>query len=118
LTVPLVATSVRHHAIRFTHFNIRVWKPALAAAGMETIRENGCHALRHHFASVLLDGGESIKAVSEYLGHADAGCTLRIYTHLMPSSADRTRRVVDSAWRSAIDVPYDGSSVAKVLVKG
>lgn len=53
--------------------------------------------VRHHYASVLLDAGESIKAVSEYLGHADAGFTLRTYTHLMPSSDERTRQAVDGA---------------------
>jgi integrase len=42
------------------------------------------HALRHFYASVLLDAGESIKAVSEYLGHSDPGFTLRTYTHLLP----------------------------------
>lgn len=47
---------------------------------------------------MLLDAGESIKAVSEYLGHADAGFTLRTYTHLMPSSAERTMRAVDDAF--------------------
>ncbi|BCJ33337.1 hypothetical protein Athai_08400 [Actinocatenispora thailandica] len=31
------------------------------------------HALRHFYASVLLDAGESIKALSSYLGHADGG---------------------------------------------
>jgi integrase len=54
------------------------------------------HALRHYYASALLEGGVSIKAVSEYLGHADAGFTLRTYTHLMPASHDRSRRVIDS----------------------
>lgn len=38
----------------------------------------------------------SIKAVSEYLGHADAGFTLRTYMHLMPASHDRSRRMIDS----------------------
>lgn len=45
------------------------------------------HALRHFYASVLVDAGESVKAVSEYLGHADAAMTLRVYAHLMPSSS-------------------------------
>ncbi|GGS54496.1 hypothetical protein GCM10010238_49870 [Streptomyces griseoviridis] len=44
------------------------------------------HALRHAYASVPLDAGESIKALSEYLGHSDPGFTLRTYTHLLPSS--------------------------------
>jgi len=60
--------------------------------------KNGTHALRHFYASALLDGGESIRAVSEYLGHADPGFTLRVYTHLMPSSAERTRRAIDAVF--------------------
>ncbi|WP_087790150.1 tyrosine-type recombinase/integrase [Streptomyces sp. CS159] len=35
------------------------------------------HALRHFYASALFDAGENIKAVSEYMGHADPGMTLR-----------------------------------------
>ncbi|MGH7676761.1 MAG: hypothetical protein ACREMV_15965 [Gemmatimonadales bacterium] len=47
---------------------------------------------------MLLDAGESIKAVSEYLSHADAGFTLSTYTHLTPSSDKRTRRAIDAAF--------------------
>lgn len=54
------------------------------------------HALRHFYASVLLDADESTKAVSEYLGHSDPGLTLRVYVHLMPSSQERTRKAVDA----------------------
>ncbi|WP_367115024.1 tyrosine-type recombinase/integrase [Actinophytocola sp.] len=53
------------------------------------------HALRHLFASVLLDAGESVKALAQYLGHSDPGFTLRVYTHLMPTSHERTRRAID-----------------------
>jgi hypothetical protein len=56
------------------------------------------HALRHAYASVLLDAGESIKALSEYLGHSDPGFTLRTYTHLLPSSETRTRKAIDDAF--------------------
>lgn len=56
------------------------------------------HALRHAYASVLLDAGESIKALSEYLGHSDPGFTLRTYTHLLPSSEIRTRKAMDDAF--------------------
>jgi integrase len=62
---------------------------------MEPTRATGMHSLRHFYASALLDAGESIKALSEYLGHADPGFTLRTYTHLMPSSEERTRRAID-----------------------
>lgn len=59
------------------------------------------HALRHAYASVLLDAGENIKALSEYLGHSDPGFTLRTYTHLLPSSETRTRKAVDDAFTEA-----------------
>jgi integrase len=49
------------------------------------------HVLRHTYASVLLDAGESIKALAAYLGHSDPGFTLRTYTRLLPTSEDRTR---------------------------
>ena len=57
--------------------------------------------LRHFYASVLLDAGESVKAVSEYLGHADPAFTLRTYTHLRPSSDSRTRSAVDALFVDA-----------------
>ena len=49
-------------------------------------------ALRHFYTLVLLDAGESIKAVSEYLGHSDPGFTLRTYT---PDAEQRTPRAID-----------------------
>ena len=79
------------------------WKPALAKAGVipkarsreyVAARDHGMHALRHFYASVLLDAGESIKAVSEYLGHSDPGLTLKVYAHLMPTSRARARAAI------------------------
>ena len=69
LTVSLIVSTSDADALRRNDFNRRVWAPALRVAKVEAGRENGMHALRHFFASVLLDAGESIKAVSEYLGH-------------------------------------------------
>ncbi|MDN5861569.1 MAG: hypothetical protein L0H84_23455 [Pseudonocardia sp.] len=64
-------TTREHKPVNRHYFIARIWKPALAAHGIPTTRDNGCHALRHYYANVLLDGGESIKTVSERLGHAD-----------------------------------------------
>ncbi|MEG8281045.1 tyrosine-type recombinase/integrase [Streptomyces sp. AHA2] len=94
-----------------SNFNVHEWKRALAAAGLiptpepgkpyASARQHGMHALRHFYASVLLDAGESIKAVSEYLGHADPAMTLRVYAHLMPSSSERARRPLDDVFATA-----------------
>ncbi|MBB1256359.1 tyrosine-type recombinase/integrase [Streptomyces alkaliterrae] len=106
VTARLLFTGLEGGAIRRNDFNTYSWKPALAAAGViperkpgeryASAREHGMHALRHFYASVLLDAGESIRAVSDYLGHADPSLTLRVYAHLMPSSRERTRSAVDA----------------------
>ncbi|MET7459066.1 site-specific integrase [Nonomuraea sp. NPDC005501] len=121
VTHRLLFSTPNGNAIHCTYFNQGQWRLALVRAGIvpappqgqmpESHREHGMHALRHFYASVLLDGGESIKALSEYLGHHDPGFTLRTYTHLMPSSEDRTRKAVDQVFGThspepcALDVP-------------
>jgi integrase len=99
-TVRLAVTTAIGTVCHRNGFNSEVWRPSRVRAGIPAGRENGMHALRHYYASVLLDAGESIKAVSEYLGHSSAAFTLAVYTHLMPSSEERTRSAVDSAWRA------------------
>ncbi|XTZ16142.1 tyrosine-type recombinase/integrase [Micromonospora echinospora] len=96
-TVELYLTTPAGLALSRSMFNSGVWKPAIRATGIPDDRHNGMHVLRHTYASVLLDAGESIKALSAYLGHADPGFTLRTYTHLLPASEDRTRRAIDKA---------------------
>lgn len=85
-------------AINRNEHNRKVWKPALREVGIEPSRRTGMHALRHHYASVLLDAGVSIRALADYLGHSDPGFTLRTYAHMMPASDDRARDAIDGAY--------------------
>jgi integrase len=71
-TARLIVMSMRGLVVAANDFNRNYWKPALRSVGVPYGRyQNGMHELRHFFASVLLDQGESIKAVAEWLGHAD-----------------------------------------------
>ena len=77
-TAPLLFYTRERGALNRNYFNPYLWKPALVSAGViaarlsgerfEASREHGMHALRHFYASVLLDAGENIKALAEYLG--------------------------------------------------
>lgn len=61
------------------------------------------HDLRHTPASLLVASGESIKVVSERLGHAHPAFTIHTYQHLLPgmsaAAADRFATMIATANR-------------------
>jgi integrase len=79
-------------------FNANTWHPAVLAAGLPDDRVNGCHMLRHLYASTLISRAIDVRTVAEYLGHSDGGAlVLKTYSHLMPDAEDKTRRALETA---------------------
>src|SRR5262249_31492801 len=61
----------------------RYFHKCLERAGLRRIR---FHDLRHTFASLLIQNGESLAYVKDQLGHSSIKMTVDVYGHLVPGA--------------------------------
>jgi integrase len=100
----------------------RVLKPAGVRAGLLSPEETwsdplkpeswvAFHTFRHTCASLLFESGKNVKQVAAWLGHADAGFTLRTYVHLMDEGLGNAAFLdalgLDSSHPAEVAVPPD-----------
>ncbi len=67
-----------------------------------TVPDVRLHDLRHTFASLLIQNGESLAYVRDQLGHSSIQVTVDIYGHLVPGA---NRAAVDRLDAAPIRIP-------------
>jgi integron integrase len=87
---PRGGTTRRHHL----HENSLQKAVKQAAMAAHLAKPVNCHALRHSFATHLLESGYDIRTVQELLGHADVSTTM-IYTHVLNRGGKGVRSPLD-----------------------
>lgn len=81
------------------NFRNRVFWPLLAKGGLRRIR---FHDLRHTFASLLLQQGESPQYVKEQMGHSSIQVTVDTYGHFIPGANKQAVDRLDSLDSTAV----------------
>ena len=64
----------------------KVFEKAIEESGVPRIR---IHDLRHSHATMLINSGANIVAVSKRLGHSDINITLKVYSHLLKRTEEQ-----------------------------
>ncbi|MFF4870990.1 site-specific integrase [Streptomyces sp. NBC_00853] len=106
--VTLLLTTRFGNAVAVNTWNTYTWKPALAKAGVIPPRaegakawqwaaapKDGFHVLRHTYASIMLEAGESVVTLARWLGHSSPAITLGYYAHFMPEAGAKGRGTID-----------------------
>jgi hypothetical protein len=52
--------------------------------------------LRHTYASMMLEAGESVVTLARWLGHFSPAITLGYYAHFMPEAGSKGRTAIDA----------------------
>ena len=67
--------------LRATNFRERVWRPSVAAAGLEGLT---FHGLRHSAAGLMIELGVHPKVIQQRMRHASIRTTMDVYGSVLP----------------------------------
>ncbi|HVE90918.1 MAG TPA: site-specific integrase [Actinomycetota bacterium] len=95
----------RGKEVRPSWFRKRVWRPVVAAAGLQGLR---FHDLRHTAAALAIAAGAHPKVLQERLGHHSAAFTLDRYGHLIDTLDQELADRLDRGAQVTAKVTSDG----------
>jgi len=101
----LVFTAPQGGPLRLSAFRARVWRPAVAAAGLDGLR---IHDLRHTAVALWIAAGASPREVATRAGHTSTRVVLDVYGHLYPESDATLRGRLDDLIAAA-EPPPEGA---------
>lgn len=76
----------------------KVFEEGIKKSGVPRIR---IHDLRHSHATMLINNGVNIVAVSRRLGHSDINITLKVYSHLLRKTEDEMVTTISNLHRKS-----------------
>jgi integrase len=97
------------------NFRAGAWIPLLREVGlMETKIVKGKevsspkytpYALRHYFASKLIEKGKDLKFIQDTMGHSKIEITLNVYGHLLKGREEEKKRAAEELAADILDIP-------------
>ena len=93
-----------HPELVFTNSKGNYASPQALRTALNTVCKNAniqhikFHALRHTFATRLIESGINIKFISVYLGHASTAVTEKVYVHVLEEFQDDTTNIINQAF--------------------
>jgi integrase len=110
----LFFTGLKDALLRRAGFRRCYWLPAVATAGLETIR---LHDLRHTFVALWIRAGANPKEVSVRAGHSSVAFTLDRYGHLYEDAEDAVPDRLDALLGDPVAAPARPGSVSELRVE-
>src|SRR5690606_11312168 len=106
-----------------TNFRAGAWDPLMKEAGLTvetqkagkvvTVPRYAPYALRHYFASKLIEGGHDLKSIQAAMGHSKIEITFNVYGHLIRGREEKNRQMAEDLAHSVLGTTIScGKSVA------
>jgi Phage integrase family len=95
---------------------LKRWYRLLSVAGLRSLK---LHALRHTYASLLLQDGESPTYVKEQMGHSSIQVTVDVYGHFIPGkNRGAVERLAGATSRPVPRPDFDATMTVAADVQG